>query len=64
MNLRSAIPQSSAERRILALDSEKFDKKSFVKVCQATDVNVVVTDVEPSERWVGFCHENDIELVY
>ena len=55
---------NSAERRILALDSEKFDKKSFVKVCQATDVNVVVTDVEPSERWVGFCHENDIELVY
>ncbi len=55
---------NSAERRILALDSEKFDKKSFVKVCQATDVNIVVTDTEPSERWIGFCHENDIELVY
>ena len=55
---------NSAERKILALDSEKFDKKSFVKVCQATDVNIIVTDAQPPEKWLGFCHENDIELVY
>jgi len=55
---------ASAERCILALDSEKFDKKSFVKVCTATSVDVIVTDSEPSEKWVGFCNENNIELVY
>lgn len=55
---------SSAERRILALDSEKFDKKSFVKVCEVSDIDIIVTDSEPLEKWVGFCHENNIELIY
>lgn len=55
---------ASAERRILALDSEKFDKKSFVKVCRATGINTIVTDTEPSEKWISFCNENNIELFY
>jgi DeoR/GlpR family transcriptional regulator of sugar metabolism len=54
----------SAERRILALDSEKFDKKSFVKVCKAKDIDVIVTDSEPSEKWLGFCNENGIDIVF
>ena len=29
---------SSAERRVLALDGEKFDKKSFVSVCSLNDI--------------------------
>ena len=55
---------ASAERCILALDSEKFDKKSFVKVCKAKNIDIIVTDCEPSEKWTGFCSENNIELVY
>ena len=55
---------ASAERRILALDSEKFDKKSFVKVCNADEVDIIVTDSEPFEKWVSFCNENNIELIY
>ena len=55
---------ASAERRILAVDGEKFDKKSFVKVCDASDVDVIVTDSEPSEKWLSFCRENDIDIVY
>lgn len=53
-----------AEKRILALDSEKFDKKSFVKVCDPTSIDVLVTDSEPTEKWVSFCNENNIELIY
>ena len=55
---------SSAERRILALDSEKFDKKSFVKVCDMTDMSVIVTDKSPSDKWINLCAENNIDLVY
>ncbi len=55
---------ASAERKILAVDSEKFDKKSFVKVCDAKDIDIIVTDREPNERWQSFCSENDIEIVY
>lgn len=55
---------ASAERRILAIDSEKFDKKSFVKVCDLTDMDMIVTDKEPSDKWVNICSESNIELVY
>lgn len=54
----------SAEKRILALDSEKFDKKSFVKVCDFSDVDLIVTDTAPAEKWIGFCEEKNINLVY
>ncbi len=55
---------SSAEKRILALDGDKFDKKSFVKVCKATGIDIIVTDSEPQERWIRFCEENNIDLIY
>lgn len=55
---------SSAERRIIATDSEKFDKKSFVKVCDVKEADVIVTDTQPSEKWVSALDDNGIELVY
>jgi DeoR/GlpR family transcriptional regulator of sugar metabolism len=55
---------AAAEKRILALDSEKFDKKSFVKVCGLNQIDVVVTDAEPSPQWISFCNEKQIDLVY
>lgn len=55
---------SSADRCILALDEEKFDKKSFVKVCDLINVDILVTNSAPSEKWAGYCEDNGIELVY
>ena len=55
---------NAAERKILALDIEKFDKKSFVKVCSTDDLDVIVTDTEPTDKWISFCRENNIDLVY
>ena len=55
---------AAAEKRILALDSEKFDKKSFVKVCGLNQIDVLVTDAEPSPQWISFCNEKQIDLVY
>ena len=55
---------NSSDRKILALDNEKFDKKSFVKVCAINDLDIIVTDAEPSEKWVSFCRENNVDLVY
>ena len=55
---------AAAERRILVLDTEKFDKKAFTKVCDAADVNVIVTDSQPTEKWIRFCEEKSIELIY
>ena len=54
----------SAEKRILALDIEKFDNKSFVKVCDPNEIDLLVTDCEPSEKWINFCNEKNIELLF
>lgn len=55
---------AAAERRILTLDTEKFDKKAFIKVCDASEANVIVTDAQPPEKWIRFCEEKGIELIY
>lgn len=55
---------ASADRRILALDSEKFDKKSFVRVCGLETLDLIVTDTAPSDAWQRFCAEKEVELLY
>lgn len=55
---------SSAEKKILAIDGTKFDRKSFVKVCDAGEVDIIATNQKPPEAWVEFCRIRGIELVY
>lgn len=55
---------ASADRKILALDGEKFDRKSFVTVCTTNDIDIIVTDSKPSEKWISYCSEKEINLVY
>lgn len=54
----------SATRKVLAVDSSKFDKISFVRVADIGDVDVVVTDKEPSPEWVEHFNNKDVELLY
>ena len=42
---------ASARRTILALDSSKFDKVSFIQIAGLADVDCVVTDREPPQAW-------------
>ena len=42
---------ASAKRKVLAVDSTKFDRVSFVKVCGIGDVDVIVTDTNPGNDW-------------
>ena len=55
---------ASAERRILALDADKFDKRSFVRICDPSMLDVIVTNTAPSEKWISFCADNGVEIVY
>lgn len=54
----------SARHVILAIDHTKFDMVSFVKFGDLSDVDIVVTDVEPSEQWKRLFAEKNIELYY
>lgn len=55
---------AAADKKILAVDSTKFDKISFVHVCDMNDIDVVVTDSQPSERWVEHFKDKNVELIY
>ncbi len=54
----------NAKRRILAVDYTKFDKVSFVKICNNEDVDVVVTDTAPSDKWIAEIDKKGIELIF
>lgn len=54
----------SARKVILAVDHTKFDKVSFICFGDLYDVDIVVTDEEPSESWKLFFAERNIELIY
>ena len=54
----------SAKRVLLAVDNTKFDKTSFVRFAEISDVSAVVTDVEPSEEWKNYFAGNNVELYY
>lgn len=55
---------ASAEHKILAVDSTKFDKISLIKVCNVSDINTVATDVAPSEKWIKYLKSINVNLIY
>ncbi|MBE6553909.1 MAG: DeoR/GlpR transcriptional regulator [Ruminococcaceae bacterium] len=54
----------SASRRILCVDSDKFDKKAFVRLFGLADLDLLVTEKAPSDDWCRFCEEHGIGLIY
>lgn len=54
----------SAEHKVLAVDSTKFDKISLIKVCDITNVDTIVTDSEPSSNWVEYLKSVNVNLIY
>ncbi len=54
----------AAKKKILAVDDTKFDRISFTRVCDMREIDVVVTNREPSEKWQQYLKETNTELVY
>ena len=54
----------SAKQTILALDSSKFDKASFVKIAALDRINTVVTDAKPSADWLRHFRETGLNCIY
>ncbi len=54
----------SAERKILAIDNGKFDRKSFVKLSDLSEVDIIVTDKQPADKWLEYCRGEGIGVIY
>jgi len=54
----------TAKKKILAIDSTKFNAVSLVGVANFDDIDVVVTDKDPGSEWKAFLEDKGIELYY
>ena len=54
----------ASKRKILAIDSTKFERVSLVEICGISDVDVVVTDRYPGAEWLNYFNERQIEIYY
>ncbi|MCD8325918.1 MAG: DeoR/GlpR family DNA-binding transcription regulator [Lachnospiraceae bacterium] len=54
----------SAARSILAVDSSKFDKIAFSRLCDVKDMQTIIMDQKPEERWLTFLEGCGIECLY
>ncbi len=55
---------NSASRKVLAIDSSKFDKTSFIEVCNVKDIDTIVTDKNPGEKWREAIENAGAELIF
>jgi len=55
---------ASAKETILAIDSTKFDKISFVKIAALQQVHTVVTETCPDAGWLQLLQDLGIRCVY
>ncbi|WP_177173450.1 DeoR/GlpR family DNA-binding transcription regulator [Propionispora vibrioides] len=49
---------------LLLVDHSKFDKISFIKTLDFTDVDYIVTDQKPDIGWINFLKKHNIKLIY
>jgi len=53
-----------ARQAILTLDYSKFDKISFVKIAEFSDIQAIVTNREPSKQWLQLFDQYQIRCLY
>lgn len=54
----------SAKKKILAVDHTKFEKVAFSQICEITDMDMIVTDIRPSDEWLEYFNNKGIECLY
>jgi DeoR/GlpR family transcriptional regulator of sugar metabolism len=55
---------NSANIKILAADSTKFDKISFTRIDKLSDIKLLVTDIQPDQRWMSALESYQIKCCY
>jgi DeoR/GlpR family transcriptional regulator of sugar metabolism len=55
---------SQAAEVALLVDHSKFDRKAFVRLVELEHINYIVTDRKPENKWINFCENNGIKLIY
>jgi DeoR family myo-inositol catabolism operon transcriptional repressor len=65
--LETPVKQSAIERadqKFLLVDSSKFDTSSLITFCKLTDLDKIITDKRPDDKYIRYCREHSIDLVF
>ncbi len=54
----------SASQKILVVDHTKFNKIAFSGICELSSIDMVVTDIRPSDEWMRYFEEKGITCLY
>lgn len=54
----------ASKQKILIIDQSKFDKTSFVNIVDFDEMDMIITDKEPSESWKKTLQEANVEIKY
>lgn len=54
----------SANDRILAVDSSKFDRIAFTEIGTLDELTAVITDEKPEEKWLQVFKDSGIQCIY
>lgn len=55
---------AQAKKSLLLIDSSKFDKTAFVKTCELSAIDTLVTDKRPEDSWLETLSKKQVELIY
>jgi DeoR/GlpR family transcriptional regulator of sugar metabolism len=58
------VMMKSSDSKILTVDSSKFDKVAFSKVCDVKDIDIIVTDEKPTATWLELFEHYGIKCLY
>ena len=53
-----------AEEVALFVDHTKFDRSALVCLLSLDKVDYIVTDTKPDDKWIDFCQEKKIQLIF
>lgn len=56
--------RKNCEKLVLLVDHTKFDTHFFYQSMELSEVDILVTDQDPGEKWEAYCRKQKIELLY
>lgn len=54
----------AANVKILAADNSKFNRISFTKICDLSEIDILVTDSELDDKWIQNLHSLSVKTYY
>jgi len=61
--VKKAVVKNSDKIYLLA-DSDKFERMALYTYCRFRDIDCLITNERPSEEYVEYCKEHNIDLIY